>query len=149
MEIVLWVVHILVALGLIGLVLLQQGKGADIGAAFGSGGSNTVFGARGSANFLSRTTAVLAVLFFVTSLSLAYFVTATPKRQSVIDRAQPTTTSDPEPKAKAANEQELLNQLSQELKKSDAAAPGTGAVQGGDAPAIPAPAAPEAPKENK
>lgn len=148
MEIVLWVVHILVALGLIGLVLLQQGKGADIGAAFGSGGSNTVFGARGSANFLSRTTAVLAVLFFVTSLSLAYFVTATPKRQSVIDRAQPTT-SDPEPKAKAANEQELLNQLSQELKKSDPAAPGTGAVQGGDAPAIPAPAAPEAPKENK
>ena len=148
MEIVLWVVHILVALGLIGLVLLQQGKGADIGAAFGSGGSNTVFGARGSANFLSRTTAVLAVLFFVTSLSLAYFVTATPKRQSVIDRAQPTT-SDPEPKPKAANEQELLNQLSQELKKSDAAAPGAGTAPAGDAPAIPAPAAPEAPKENQ
>ena len=149
MEIVLWVVHILVALGLIGLVLLQQGKGADIGAAFGSGGSNTVFGARGSANFLSRTTAVLAVLFFVTSLSLAYFVTAAPKRQSVIDRAQ-STTPDPESKAKAANEQELVNQLSQELKKSDGASPGTGAAQGGDAPAIPAPAvAPEAPKENK
>ena len=148
MEIVLWVVHILVALGLIGLVLLQQGKGADIGAAFGSGGSNTVFGARGSANFLSRTTAVLAVLFFVTSLSLAYFVTAAPKRQSVIDRAQ-STTPDPESKAKAANEQELVNQLSQELKKSDGAAPGTGSAQGGDAPAIPPPAAPEAPKENK
>jgi len=133
MEIVLWVVHILVALGLIGLVLLQQGKGADIGAAFGSGASNTVFGARGSANFLSRTTAVLAVLFFVTSLSLAYFVTAAPKRQSVIERAQPAA-QEPEAKAKAATEQELVNQLSQQLKKS------------GDAPVVPAP---EAPKENK
>lgn len=135
MEIVLWVVHILVALGLIGLVLLQQGKGADIGAAFGSGASNTVFGARGSANFLSRTTAVLAVLFFVTSLSLAYFVTSAPKRQSVIDRAaQQPATQEPESKAKAANEQELVNQLSQQLKKSS------------DAPVAPAP---EAPKENK
>ena len=135
MEIVLWVVHILVALGLIGLVLLQQGKGADIGAAFGSGASNTVFGARGSANFLSRTTAVLAVLFFVTSLSLAYFVTAAPKRQSVIDRAaQQPAAQQPESKAKAANEQELVNQLSQQLKKSS------------DAPVAPAP---EAPKENK
>jgi len=134
MEIVLWVVHILVALGLIGLVLLQQGKGADIGAAFGSGASNTVFGARGSANFLSRTTAVLAVLFFMTSLSMAYFVTAAPKRQSVIERAAQPAAQDPEQKAKAATEQELVNQLSQQLKKS------------GDAPAVPAP---EAPKENK
>jgi preprotein translocase subunit SecG len=135
MEIVLWVVHILVALGLIGLVLLQQGKGADIGAAFGSGASNTVFGARGSANFLSRSTAVLAVMFFVTSLSMAYFVTAAPKHKSVIERAQPAA-QEPEQKAKAANEQELVNQLSQQLKKSS------------DAPAVPAPA-PEAPKENK
>ena len=137
MEIVLWVVHILVAIGLVGLVLLQQGKGADIGAAFGGGSSNTVFGARGSANFLSRSTAVLAVLFFVTSLSLGYFVTVAPKHQSVIDRAQ-STTPDPESKAKAANEQELLNQLSQQLKKS------------GDAPAsdVPVVPAPEAPKEN-
>ena len=134
MEIVLWVVHILVALGLIGLVLLQQGKGADIGAAFGSGASNTVFGARGSANFLSRTTAVLAVLFFVTSLSLAYFVTAAPKRQSVMERAAQPAAKEPESKAKAANEQELVNQLSQQLKKSS------------DAPVAPAP---EAPKENK
>lgn len=135
MEIVLWIVHILVALGLIGLVLLQQGKGADIGAAFGSGASNTVFGARGSANFLSRTTAVLAVLFFVTSLSLAYFVTAAPKHQSVIERAAQPVTPTPESKAKAASEQELVNQLSQELKKSN------------DAPVAPTPT--EAPKENK
>ena len=65
-------VHILVGLGVIGLVLLQHGKGADMGAAFGSGASGSLFGATGSANFLSRTTAVLATVFFVTSLTLAY-----------------------------------------------------------------------------
>jgi preprotein translocase subunit SecG len=66
------VVHVLVALGIIGLVLLQHGKGADVGAAFGSGASGSVFGATGSANFLSRATAILAVIFFSTSLGLAY-----------------------------------------------------------------------------
>ena len=65
-------VHVLISAGIIGLVLLQRGKGADAGAAFGSGASGTVFGARGSANFLSRTTGVLATAFFLTSLSLAY-----------------------------------------------------------------------------
>ena len=64
--------HIFIALCMIGLILLQRGKGADAGAAFGAGASGTVFGASGSANFLSRATAVLATLFFVTSLSLAY-----------------------------------------------------------------------------
>lgn len=72
MEILVLVVHILVALGVIGLVLLQHGKGADMGAAFGSGASGSLFGATGSANFLSRTTAVLATIFFVTSLGLTY-----------------------------------------------------------------------------
>jgi preprotein translocase subunit SecG len=66
------VFHVLVALSIIGLVLLQQGRGADAGAGFGGGASNTVFGARGSASFLSRTTAVLAAAFFSTSLLLAY-----------------------------------------------------------------------------
>ncbi|MBE0434252.1 MAG: preprotein translocase subunit SecG [Methylomicrobium sp.] len=68
---VIIVIHVLFGLGIIGLVLMQQGKGADAGAAFGSGASGTLFGAQGSASFLSRTTAVLATLFFVTSLSLA------------------------------------------------------------------------------
>lgn len=67
----LMILHVLVAAGIIGLVLLQQGRGADAGAGFG-GTSNTLFGARGAASFLSRSTAVLATLFFVTSLSLAY-----------------------------------------------------------------------------
>jgi preprotein translocase subunit SecG len=66
------VFHVLIAAGIVGLVLLQRGKGADAGAGFGSGASGTVFGARGSASFLSRATATLAALFFVSSLALAY-----------------------------------------------------------------------------
>jgi preprotein translocase subunit SecG len=72
LETLIWVVHVLAALCIIGLVLLQHGKGADAGAAFGSGASGSLFGATGSANFLSRTTAILAAVFFVTSLGLTY-----------------------------------------------------------------------------
>ncbi len=75
MELFIWIVHVLVAVAVVGLVLLQHGKGADMGAAFGSGSSGSLFGATGSANFLSRTTAVLATLFFLTSLGLTYFST--------------------------------------------------------------------------
>ena len=66
-------VQMLTALAMIGLILIQHGKGADMGAAFGSGSSGSLFGASGSANFLSRTTAVLATVFFVATLALAYF----------------------------------------------------------------------------
>ena len=66
------IIHVIAALAIIALVLLQHGKGADVGAAFGSGASGSLFGATGSANFLSRATAVLAAVFFVTSLGLAY-----------------------------------------------------------------------------
>ena len=72
-------VHVLAAIGVIGLVLVQHGKGADMGAAFGSGASGSLFGSSGSANFLSRTTAVLAVIFFLTSLSLAYIASNKPR----------------------------------------------------------------------
>jgi len=68
----LLVVHVLVGLAVIGFVLMQHGKGADMGAAFGSGASGSLFGASGSANFLSRTTGVLATVFFITSLTLTY-----------------------------------------------------------------------------
>lgn len=81
---VVLVVHILAALGIIGLVLIQHGKGADMGAAFGSGASGSLFGATGSANFLSRTTAVLAVVFFSTSLALAYLASAKPKNSGSV-----------------------------------------------------------------
>ncbi len=73
METLVLVIHVLAALALVGLILLQHGKGADVGAAFGSGASGSLFGASGSANFLSRTTAIIAVVFFVTSLGLTYF----------------------------------------------------------------------------
>lgn len=86
MQTAVLIVHILLAIALIVLALLQHGKGADAGAAFGSGASNTMFGARGSANFLSRSTAVVATLFFVTSLTLGYFFARPEKPQSVMDR---------------------------------------------------------------
>ena len=76
---IILVVHVLAAVGIVGLVLVQHGKGADMGAAFGSGASGSLFGATGSANFLSRTTAILAVVFFVTSLALAYIASNKPK----------------------------------------------------------------------
>ena len=84
---VLIVLHVLVALAIIGLVLLQHGKGADMGSGFGGGASGSLFGATGSANFLSRTTAVLAALFFILSLALAYTATRKPAEEGggVID----------------------------------------------------------------
>ncbi len=83
------VVHVAAALGIIGLVLLQHGKGADMGAAFGSGSSGSLFGATGSANFLSRSTAALAVVFFLTSLGLAHLATVRPKEGGTVMDAVP------------------------------------------------------------
>ena len=89
MHTVLVVIQVLAAIALIGLVLLQHGKGADAGAAFGSGASGTVFGARGSANFLSRATAICATVFFLASLSLAYVVQGKKAPDSVVDKVAP------------------------------------------------------------
>ncbi len=86
-------VHILAAIGVIGLVLVQHGKGADMGAAFGSGASGSLFGATGSANFLSRMTAVLATVFFITSLTLAYIASNKPKTTGSV--MQDTVNSQP------------------------------------------------------
>src|SRR5437773_6999009 len=84
------VAHVLCGLGIIGLVLLQHGKGADMGSGFGGGASSSLFGATGSANFLSRATAVLATVFFLLSLALAYIATNAPRDSgSVVDRAAP------------------------------------------------------------
>ncbi|EIJ34054.1 preprotein translocase subunit SecG [Thiothrix nivea] len=85
---VLLIVQIVVSVGIIVLVLMQQGKGADAGAAFGSGASGTVFGARGSANFLSRTTAILATVFFLNSIALAFLASGrTIENGSIMDSA--------------------------------------------------------------
>ena len=86
-------VHVLAGLGVIGLVLMQHGKGADMGAAFGGGASGSLFGSSGSANFLSRTTAALAAVFFVTSLGLSYLAGAkTPAASSVMGAEVPAQT---------------------------------------------------------
>jgi preprotein translocase subunit SecG len=91
-------VHVLVAIAIIGLVLLQHGKGADMGSGFGGGSSGSLFGATGSANFLSRTTAVLAAIFFISSLGLAYLATQRPREAgSVVDRAAPAQQKKAEP----------------------------------------------------
>ena len=101
METLFWVVHVIVATAVIALVLLQHGKGADMGAAFGSGSSGSLFGATGSANFLSRSTAIVATLFFLTSLGLAYFGLQQQKPASVLDRTTvPATTTQPSAPAK-------------------------------------------------
>jgi len=91
MQTLLLIVHVLLAVALIGLVLIQHGKGADAGAAFGSGASATVFGARGAGNVLSRATAIVAAIFFVTSLSLAYFSGQNIERRSVAESVVPQT----------------------------------------------------------
>lgn len=92
-------IHVVVGLTVIGLVLMQHGKGADAGAAFGGGGggggaSGSMFGSSGSANFLSRTTAMLATAFFLTSLGLAYLASATTDQpSSIMEHAVPVVPS--------------------------------------------------------
>lgn len=87
MQTILIVLHLLLSLAIVGLVLMQHGKGADAGAAFGSGASATVFGARGSANFLSRATGILAAVFFSTSMALAYFSMQQQEQQGLMEGA--------------------------------------------------------------
>lgn len=86
METIVWVVHIITAVVLVGLVLIQHGKGADMGAAFGTGSAGSLFGSSGSANFLSRSTKYAAAVFFVTSLSLTYLYAKPQQSAGVMDR---------------------------------------------------------------
>ena len=93
---VILAVQMLAALGMIGLILMQHGKGADMGASFGSGSSGSLFGASGSANFLSRSTAALATVFFVATLALAYLSNARPVSSgSVLEGAAVTAPAAP------------------------------------------------------
>lgn len=101
MQLFFLVIHVLIALAVIGLVLLQHGKGADMGAAFGSGSAGGLFGASGSANFLSRTTAVLAALFFLTSLTLTWLSTGRGENKGVVI-GQPPSVVVPSASAPAA-----------------------------------------------
>jgi preprotein translocase subunit SecG len=105
METVILVLHVLTAVSVIGLVLMQHGKGADMGAAFGSGTAGSLFGSSGSANFLSRATALLAAVFFATSLALTYFSYQHGTKSGVMDRqvieqkSAPTTAAPQAPSA--------------------------------------------------
>lgn len=92
MEQIILVVHVIAAIGLIGFILMQQGKGAEVGASFGSGASQTIFGSQGSGNFLTRATAILVTIFFVTSLALGYLAShqAKPKDlDELLKKVQP------------------------------------------------------------
>ena len=97
------VVQMLSALAMIGLILIQHGKGADMGAAFGSGGSGSLFGATGSANFMSRTTAVLAAVFFVCTLLLAYFGKLAPTSSGSVLEGAAVTAPAPEHQPRCAD----------------------------------------------
>ena len=111
------IVHVLVALGIIGLVLLQHGKGADMGSGFGGGASSSLFGATGSANFLSRATAALATLFFLLSLTLAYLASnRTHESGSVVDRLP----AQQQPAAPAAKKEEKKDEKPAEKKEAPA-----------------------------
>ena len=111
METIVVVVHVIVAIGIVGLVLLQQGKGADAGASFGAGSSQTVFGASGTGNFLVRATTVGATIFFITSLSLAVFA----KNQSSLGGAANS------PLANEALLQEAASPIVSDVPQLDAA----------------------------
>jgi len=103
-ETLVWVVHVIAAAVLIVLVLLQHGKGADMGAAFGSGSAGSLFGSSGSANFLSRSTAIAATMFFLTSLSLTYIYSHPSQKQGVMDKVNPAV-AQPAPAAVNAAEE--------------------------------------------
>jgi preprotein translocase subunit SecG len=110
-ETLVLVIHIVVALAMIGLILVQQGKGAEAGASFGGGGAATVFGASGGANFLTRSTAVLVAIFFVTSVTLAIFAKQNSSRQYELPGSLPAPTM-PTDSAKPVVESSSINPVS-------------------------------------
>lgn len=109
-------VHVLVAVLMVGLILIQHGKGADAGAAFGSGASGTVFGSKGSGSFLTRSTAILATSFFITSLTLAYIGGNRAAPDDLVDRLS----NNQKPLAVDSNPADLINSLEIPSKKQAA-----------------------------
>ena len=116
-ETVVVVVHLLVAIGLVGLILIQQGKGAETGASFGSGASGTVFGSQGSATFLSRLTAVLATVFFLTSLGLAFY--ASHKATEIRDAGLPVPVLESAPVAPISEDVPVLEEQAPQAPAAD------------------------------
>src|SRR5262245_27235450 len=118
LQTIVLIAHVGIALMIIGLVLLQRGKGADAGTGFGAGASGTVFGARGSATFFSRATGVLAALFFISSLTLAYLATQRTAPSSLLESAPASQSA--EPPAQAPPVPSELPQLPQPAPESAA-----------------------------
>ena len=121
METFVWFVHVISAVVLVVLVLLQHGKGADMGAAFGSGSAGSLFGSSGSANFLSRSTAVAAAIFFTTSLSLTYIYARPEKGVGLMDNVDVSKTATDvapvTPAAPAATESDTSGSKSKDIPK--------------------------------
>ncbi|MCP4043538.1 MAG: preprotein translocase subunit SecG [Gammaproteobacteria bacterium] len=104
-------VHVLLAVVMIALILLQHGKGAEVGASFGGGASGSVFGSQGSASFLTRITAVLATVFFVNCLSLAYLASHnTDRGSSVMERVQPAQSAVPTEQSEVVSVKEAIEE---------------------------------------
>jgi preprotein translocase subunit SecG len=162
MQTILIVFHLFLAIGLIGLILIQHGKGADMGAAFGSGASGTVFGAKGSASFLTRLTAGLATLFFITSMVMAYFAAQRDDGNVVLDTLPPTAveaeaqpTADLPPMPAASDVPAVPVEADEEAPAPQTDVPAVAAPYEADVPSAAtesteaAPAAPEPPAEAK
>ena len=116
MEIFIWVIHVIAATVLVGLVLMQHGKGADMGAAFGTGSAGSVFGSSGSANFLSRSTAVATGVFFITSMSLTYIYANPSQSHGVMDKHDVSKLAQP-PATPASTPGDAPGSKSQEIPK--------------------------------
>ena len=129
MEHFILIVHIFVALGLIGFILVQHGKGAEVGASFGSGASQTIFGSQGSGNFLTRVTAILVTIFFITCLSLGYFNSRRSQPQDldeILKKVQPhavkpaeTKAAESKPMESKSAEPEALEKAKQNIQDND------------------------------
>lgn len=137
MQTILVVVHLLLAVALVGLVLIQHGKGADMGAAFGSGASATVFGSAGAGNFLSRTTGVIAALFFVTSLTLAYFAMQKGEQESLMKAEEAAPPAAEQPAAPTTAPEPVPVPVPSDVPDVPEAPQAAPAASGGDVPKIP------------
>jgi preprotein translocase subunit SecG len=120
---ILLILQLVVSLAIIGLVLIQHGKGADAGAAFGSGASGTVFGSRGSGNFLSRATAVLAAVFFINCLALAWIVAHQPEQTSLVNTIPAETATEKSEATDANNDAAPKPATTDNAKPAESAAP--------------------------
>jgi len=138
MQTILTVLHLFLALGLIGLVLIQHGRGADAGAAFGSGASATVFGARGSGSFLSRATAILAALFFVTSMALAYFAAQVGEPEGLMEGVEAPAPAAPLDRGSPSAPAPAVERRTTDVPDLPGAATPEAAPTGSDVPAPPA-----------